>query len=236
MNVLQRKIALVTGANRGIGYEVCRQLARLGLQVILTSRNPAKGEQAVESLQRQGYQVDFQPLDVIEVKQVERLRLWVADRYGRLDVLVNNAAVFLGEDQSVFSVPMDIVRMTMEINYYGPLNLCRAFVPMMKKTGYGRLVNVSSEMGSLASMGGDSAGYRVSKAALNALTRIVASEVRGYNIKVNSACPGWVRSDMGGSHAPRSLEQGAATIVWLATLDENGPSGGFYQDRKVMPW
>ena len=124
----------------------------------------------------------------------------------------------------------------MEINFYGALHLCQAFVPMMKKSGYGRVVNVSSEMGSLAGMGGSSAGYRVSKAALNALTRIVASEVRGYNIKVNSACPGWVRSNMGGDHAPRSLEQGAATIVWLATLPDDGPSGGFYKDQRVVPW
>ena len=236
MDESQRKVALVTGANRGIGFEVCRQLAQLGMQVILTSRDVAKGEQAVEALRRQGDQVDYHPLDVIEPKQVERLSLWVAERYGRLDVLVNNAGVLLGEDQSVFIVPLDVVRSTMEINFFGSLNLCRAFVPMMKKTGYGRVVNVSSEMGSLARMGGDSAGYRASKAALNALTRIVASEVRGYNIKVNSACPGWVRSDMGGLHAPRSLEQGAATIVWLATLPDGGPSGGFYMDQKEIPW
>ena len=203
MNENQGKIALVTGANRGIGYEVCRQLARLGMQVILTSRDEAKGKQATEILRREGGLVDFQLLDVIEPKQVERLRMWVVERYGRLDVLVNNAGVLFGEDQSVFSVPLDIVRTTMEINFFGPLNLCRAFVPMMKKAGYGRVVNVSSEMGSLAGMGGDSAGYRASKAALNALTRIVASEVRGYNIKVNSACPGWVRSNMGGDHAPQ---------------------------------
>jgi NAD(P)-dependent dehydrogenase (short-subunit alcohol dehydrogenase family) len=236
MNEPQEKIALVTGANRGIGFEVCRQLARFGMWVILTSRDEAKGKQATEILRREGGLVDFHLLDVIEPKQVERLRMWVVERYGRLDVLVNNAGVLFGEDQSVFCVPLDIVRTTMEINFFGPLNLCRAFVPMMKKNGYGRVVNVSSEMGSLASMGGDSAGYRASKAALNALTRIVASEVRGYNIKVNSACPGWVRSDMGGDHAPRSPEQGAATIVWLATLPDEVPSGGFYMDQKVIPW
>lgn len=236
MNEPQEKIALVTGANRGIGFEVCRQLARFGMRVILTSRDEAKGKQATEILRREGGLVDFHLLDVIEPKQVERLRMWVVERYGRLDVLVNNAGVLFGEDQSVFSVPLDIVRTTMEINFFGPLNLCRAFVPMMKKTSYGRVVNVSSEMGSLAGMGGDSAGYRASKAALNALTRIVAAEVRGYNIKVNSACPGWVRSDMGGDHAPRSLEQGAATVVWLATLPDQGPSGGFYMDQKVIPW
>jgi NAD(P)-dependent dehydrogenase (short-subunit alcohol dehydrogenase family) len=236
MDETQAKIALVTGANRGIGYEVCRQLARLEMQVILTSREVVKGEQAVEALRREGGQVVCFPLDVTEQKQVEHLRLWVAEHYGRLDVLVNNAGVYFGQDKSVLNAPLDVVRQTMEVNYYGPLYLCRAFVPMMKKAGYGRVVNVSSEMGSLAGMGGNSAGYRASKAALNALTRIVASEVRGYNLKVNSACPGWVRSDMGGDHAPRSLEQGAKTIVWLATLPDDGPSGGFYKDHKVVPW
>jgi NAD(P)-dependent dehydrogenase (short-subunit alcohol dehydrogenase family) len=236
MNETQGKIALITGANRGIGFETCRQLTRLGMQVILTSREAVKGEMAVEALRQEGGQVDFHLLDVTEAEQVEQLHAWVVERYGRLDVLVNNAGVYLGEDKSVFNVPLDVVRTTMEINFYGALNMCRAFVPMMKRIGYGRVVNVSSEMGSLASMGGNSAGYRVSKAALNALTRIIASEVRSYNIKINSACPGWVRSDMGGTHAPRSLEQGAATTVWLATLPDDGPSGGFFQDGKPVSW
>jgi NAD(P)-dependent dehydrogenase (short-subunit alcohol dehydrogenase family) len=236
MDTLQNKIALVTGANRGIGFEACRQLARLGLLVVLTSRRPDQGEQAAESLRHEGLPVDYHPLDVTDLQQVDRLRLWVMQRYGRLDVLVNNAAVFLDDHKSVLNVPLDEVRLTMEINYFGPLCLCRAFVPMMKKNGYGRVVNVSSEMGSLAGMAGNSAGYRTSKAALNALTRILASEVQTRNIKVNSASPGWVRSDMGGPHATRSLEQGAETIVWLATLPDDGPTGGFFQDRKPIPW
>jgi NAD(P)-dependent dehydrogenase (short-subunit alcohol dehydrogenase family) len=236
MNDTPAKIALVTGANRGIGLETCRQLARLGMQVILTSRDAAKGEQAAQILRQEGGQIAAHPLDVIDPDQVERLRLWVVERYGRLDVLINNAGVYLGEDKSVFSVPLDVIRFTMEVNFYGPLHLCRAFVPLMKQHGYGRVVNVSSEMGSLAGMGGYSTGYRASKAALNALTRILAGEVRGQNIKVNSACPGWVRSDMGGEHAPRSLEQGAATLVWLATLPDDGPSGGFFMDGKPVPW
>lgn len=236
MNEMERKIALVTGANRGIGFETCRQLARLGMQVILTSREATAGERAVESLRREGGQVDYHSLDVTEPEQVAQLSQWVAERYGRLDVLVNNAGVFQDEDKSVFRVPLDVVRTTMEVNFYGALHLCRAFVPLMKQHNYGRVVNVSSEMGSLAEMGGYNTGYRASKAALNALTRVVANEVRGHNIKVNSASPGWVRSDMGGEHAPRSLEQGAETIVWLATLPEDGPSGGFFQDQKAVPW
>jgi NAD(P)-dependent dehydrogenase (short-subunit alcohol dehydrogenase family) len=236
MSETQAKIVLVTGANRGIGFETCRQLARLGLQVILTSRDPAQGEQAAQILRQEGGQVEPHPLDVTFPSQVEDLRLWTIQRYGRLDVLVNNAGVYLGEDKSVFSAPLDVIRLTMEINFFGALHLCRAFIPLMKQNAYGRVVNVSSEMGSLAGMGGYSAGYRASKAALNALTRVLASEVRGQNIKVNSACPGWVRSDMGGEHAPRSLEQGAASIVWLATLPDDGPSGGFFMDGTRLPW
>lgn len=233
---MQTQIALVTGANRGIGYETCRQLARLGMRVILTSRDAAAGERAAGSLHSEGLQVDAYRLDVTDPEQVEQLRLGVIERHGRLDVLVNNAGVFLEEDKSVLRVPLDVVRTTMEVNFYGALYLYQAFVPLMKQHGYGRVVNVSSEMGSLSSMGSYNLGYRASKAALNALTRIVANEVRGHNIKVNAASPGWVRSDMGGEHAPRSLEQGAASIVWLATLPDDGPSGGFFMDGKPVPW
>lgn len=236
MTETQVKIALVTGANRGIGFEACRQLARLGMRVILTSRDVAAGERATESLRADSLQVDYYLLDVTDMQQVERLRQWLVERFGQLDVLINNAGVFLEEDKSVLRVPLDVVRTTMEVNFFGALYLCQAFVPLMKQHGYGRVVNVSSEMGSLTRMGGYNAGYRASKAALNALTRIVANEVRGHNIKVNAACPGWVRSDMGGQHAPRSLEQGAASIVWLATLPDDGPSGGFFMDEKPVPW
>jgi NAD(P)-dependent dehydrogenase (short-subunit alcohol dehydrogenase family) len=236
MDTMENQIALVTGANRGIGFETCRQLARLGLQVILTSRRPDQGELAAEILRREGLPVDYHPLDVTDPQQVDRLRLWILQRYERLDVLVNNAAVYLDDRKSVLTVPIDMLRLTIDTNYYGALYLCRAFVPGMKKNDYGRVVNVSSEMGSLAGMAGNSAGYRTSKAALNALTRILASEVHTRNIKVNSASPGWVRSDMGGPHATRSLEQGAETIVWLATLPDDGPTGGFFSDRKSIPW
>ena len=125
---------------------------------------------------------------------------------------------------------------TLETNFYGPLKLCRAFVPLMRENDYGRIVNVSSSMGSIASMGGRSAAYKLSKTALNALTRIMADEVGKENIKVNTMSPGWVRTDMGGSNAPRSLAEGADTIVWLATLPDDGPSGGFFQDRSPIAW
>lgn len=230
------RIALVTGANRGLGFETCRQLARLGLRVILTSRDPRRGEQAAAALTGQSFTVDFHPLDVTSENSITDLCGFIDRQYGRLDVLVNNAGVYLDEGVSVFDVPMHQFRLTMETNFFGPLSLCRAFVPLMKKHGYGRVVNVSSGFGSVSEPGGFIASYRVSKVALNALTRIVAAEVNSREIKVNAVDPGWVRTDMGGRSAPRSVELGAETIVWLATLPPDGPSGGFYHDKKPIPW
>jgi len=231
-----QRIALVTGANRGIGFETCRQLAGAGLRVILTSRDPAKGRRAADLLRREGKDVAWEPLDVTDSKSVKRLLDAVRRGFGRLDVLVNNAAVYLDEDVSVFEVDDATVRATLETNFYGPLAMCRAFVPLMQAQGYGRVVNVSSRAGQLSDMTGGTAAYKVSKAALNALTRIVADEVRPANIKVNAVCPGWVRTKMGGPRAPRSPEQGAETIVWLATLPDRGPTGGFFRDRKAIAW
>jgi len=233
---IQNHIALVTGANRGIGFETCRQLACQGMHLILTSRNSQLGEQAAASLSRPGYQVDFHPLDVTDGDSLAVLREFVVQQYGRLDVLVNNAGVYLDEGVSVFEVPMDVFRQTMETNFYGPLSLCRALVPLMVSHGYGRVVNVSSGYGSMHEIGGRVAAYRTSKIALNTLTRILAAEVNPRQVKVNAVDPGWVRTRMGGSFATRSVEQGVETIVWLAMLPPDGPSGGFFYDKKPIPW
>lgn len=235
------KTAVVTGANRGLGLETCRQLARLGLTVILTSRDARKGEAAAAGLRKAGAAVRFHPLDVTDPQSIRRLADFVEAEFGRFDVLVNNAGVFLDpvdspepDAASVFRAELDIVRRSMETNVYGPLLLCQALVPLMR--GYGRIVNVSSGMGQLTEMNGGCPGYRFSKVALNALTRILADELQHTRIKVNSLCPGWVRTDMGGPHADRPVEEGADTIVWLATLPDDGPSGGFFRDRKPIPW
>lgn len=231
-----KKIALVTGGNRGIGLEVCRQLGRRGLRVILASRNRAEGEKAAETLRAKGGEITLHPLDVTDLKQVDAIRAFVEEEFGRLDVLVNNAAVYLDEGVSVFELPVETIQQTMEVNFYGALSLCRAFIPLMQRNNYGRVVNVSSGAGQLEDMEGGTAAYKISKVALNALTRIVASEVSGYNIKVNSICPGWVRTRMGGPAAPRSIEEGADGIVWAATLPDEGPTGGFFRDRESIPW
>lgn len=235
-----QRVAVVTGGNRGIGFEVCRQLARAGLRVVLTGRDRSKAEQSSQTLRGEGLDVAAASLDVADDASVSGLEQFLRDRYGRLDVLVNNAGISLDEARGIRSIldgeVVGALRETLETNLYGPLRLCRALVPLMKRGGYGRVVNVSSKLGSLAGMGTGYEAYRISKAALNALTRILAVESRGSGILVNSACPGWVRTDMGGPNAPRTPEQGADTIVWLATLPDDGPSGGYFQDRKSLPW
>jgi NAD(P)-dependent dehydrogenase (short-subunit alcohol dehydrogenase family) len=230
------KIALVTGGNRGIGYAICRQLADAGMHVILTSRDPAKGEEAAHELRASQRSISSYPLDVSDPASVNRVHEYVQREYSRLDVLVNNAALYLDENVSIFDVDIDIVRQTMETNFYGPLYMCRAFVPDMRKRGYGRVVNVSSESGQLESMGGYTAAYAMSKTVLNSMTRIMAVEVGRDDIKINTMCPGWVRTDMGGPNASLTPDQGADTALWLATLPSDGPSGGFFQNRKPIPW
>jgi len=231
-----KQIALVTGANRGIGLEVCRQLAAKGLQVVLTSRDVEQGNLAVEMLLKQGLRVDYHPLDVSKLDSVQLLYEYVLNTYGRLDVLVNNAGIYLDEDQSVFEVSLETLRKTLDTNFFGVFYMCRAFIPLMLKHNYGRVVNVSSGMGALQDMRGRHTAYRLSKTALNALTRVLAGETRQANIKVNSVCPGWVRTDMGGPQAERDVAQGAETLVWLAMLPDDGPSGGFFRDRKPIDW
>jgi len=234
----ERKVALVTGANRGLGLETCRRLAQQGYKVILTSRDEMKGKQAVAALAEEGVEVDFHLLDVTDSGSIQLLDAFIRREYKRLDVLVNNAGVFLdkGDGSSVFKVATSTIRSTMEVNVFGPLMLIQMFVPLMKEQGYGRVVNVTSGMGQLSEMGGEYTAYRISKTALNALTRIVAAEIGDANVLVNAVCPGWVKTDMGGPNAHREVEEGVDTIVWLATLPDGAPTGKIFRDRKEIPW
>ena len=239
-----QRVALVSGANRGIGYEISRQLAAKGIVVVMGARDPGRGQAACERLRRSGAEIFFHPLDVEDERTLAAAVTTVMDRHGRIDILVNNAGVHLDEGADALGVPMDAVRRSLQINTLGPLALCRLCVPTMRRHGYGRIVNIASTMGSLAEMGNPrshsdgmkSPSYRLSKTALNAVTLIIAREVRGENVLVNSCCPGWVRTEMGGDQAPLTPEQGADTPVWLATLPDGGPSGGFYRERQPIPW
>ncbi|MEQ1714450.1 MAG: SDR family oxidoreductase [Hyphomicrobium sp.] len=238
------RIALVTGANRGIGLEIVRQLARAGLNPVLGARDNAKGDAAAAELAAQGIDVPVVALDVTRASSIAAAVAGIEHRLGPIDVLVNNAAILIdgpdGFAASLFDLETDTLRRTFESNLEGPLLMMKAVLPGMRARGYGRIVNVSSTAGQLSGMSGGFPSYRMSKAALNALTRIVAGELEqghgGSGIKVNCMCPGWVRTGMGGANAPRSVEEGADTAVWLATLEDGGPTGGFFEDRKQIAW
>jgi NAD(P)-dependent dehydrogenase (short-subunit alcohol dehydrogenase family) len=231
----RKKIALVTGANRGLGYETCRQLARLGLTVILSARDFNKGEVAAKQLVERGLDVIFYELDVLNQSHMNRITRQIEQRFGRLDVLVNNAAILYDTWQSTLNANLEVVNQALTTNLFGPWRLSQLCIPIMKRNNYGRIVNVSSGAGSLHYMGSGSPAYSVSKAALNAFSRILVADLHGTGILVNSVDPGWVATDMGG-RGGRPVEDGAKGIVWAATLPDNGPSGGSFFDGKPAPW
>jgi NAD(P)-dependent dehydrogenase (short-subunit alcohol dehydrogenase family) len=231
------RVAVVTGAGRGIGHEIARQLARRGIRVVGTARDSAKGDAACAALAREGLPVEFRRLDVHDLEQAGALAQWLEGEWGRVDILVNNAGVLLdARGARASTIDVEIVRQTLETNVLGVLIVTQTLLPLMRRGGYGRIVNVSSQLGQLEAMGAGTPAYRISKTALNALTRTLAAELEGTGIKVNAACPGWVRTDLGGASAPRSVEEGADTAVWLATLPDDGPSGGIFKDRKPIAW
>jgi NAD(P)-dependent dehydrogenase (short-subunit alcohol dehydrogenase family) len=229
--VNQHGVALVTGANRGLGLEIATQLARLQYLVVLTARDSAAAITAARPLEAAGLSVLPRQLDITDEDSVARLAAGVNGELGRLDVLVNNAGIGFDFGRPAAGADLELVADHLETNLLGAWRVTNAFIELMRANGYGRIVFLSSGMGSLAEMGGGSPGYRVSKAGINALMRMLAAETAGTNILVNAACPGWVRTDMGGPDAARSVEEGADTAVWLATLPDDGPTGGFFRDR-----
>jgi NAD(P)-dependent dehydrogenase (short-subunit alcohol dehydrogenase family) len=230
-------LALVTGANRGIGLEVCRQLADRDVDVLLTAREEERARAAAQELWDEGLDtVHPRVLDVTSGADVQRLCERVEQEFGGLDVLVNNAGVGLDFRVPVLEADLDVVRETIEVNCLSALRVTIAFAPMLRGSPRARIVNVSSGMGGITEMGGGSPGYRISKAGLNAVTRMLATELHEDGVLVNAACPGLVRTDMGGPGARNSVEEGADTPVWLATLPDDGPTGGFFRDREPIPW
>ncbi|MCB1521864.1 MAG: SDR family oxidoreductase [Hyphomicrobiaceae bacterium] len=232
----ETRVALVTGANRGIGLEIVRQLARNGIIAAIGSRDPAKGQAAADSLLAEGLEV---PVVVVDVADDASCRAAVAEldrMVGRIDILVNNAGIMDDGNESILTVSPDVLRRTFDVNTIGALTLTQAVVPVMQRNGYGRIVNMSSMLGQLDDMQGGRPAYRMSKTAMNALTRVAAAELAALNIKVNAMSPGWVRTEMGGPDAPRPVEKGAETAVWLAMLGDDGPTGGFFEDMKPIAW
>lgn len=225
------KIIAVTGGNRGIGQEICRQLAAQGHHVLLCSRDLEKGRAAAEAMQGR---VEEWQLDVGDEDSIHKFATEVAQRYSHLDALVNNAGILLNS-KGALRVNMEEMRSTFETNFFGPMLLSQLLAPMLRKAVSGRIINVSSEMGALKSLHSGYAAYRLSKAALNAMTILMAHELHGEGISVNAMCPGWVKTDMGGKGAVRSVAQGADTAVWLATATAV-PTGKFLRDRKEIPW
>jgi NAD(P)-dependent dehydrogenase (short-subunit alcohol dehydrogenase family) len=228
-------VIVVTGGNRGIGLETCRQLAGRGARVVLTARQPQAGEEAVKKLAAQKLAVQFHPLNVTDPANVAALRDHLERTFGRLDVLINNAGIFPKDDGPGLVVKPEAVRTTLETNTVAPLYLAQTLVPLLKRSGAGRIINVSSGLGALSEMQGAYAAYRISKTALNAVTGILAAELRGA-VAVNSVCPGWVKTDMGGANAEREVSQGAAGIVWLALDAPQDLTGKFVRDGKVIAW
>lgn len=237
-------IALVTGANRGIGFEVCRQLAQAGMEVVLTARDPEKAEAAAKILAEEGLDVRPKTLDVSSEESVRRLAADLEREFGRLDVLVNGAAAYVDWSETASAADMKAAQAVLETNLFGTWRTCQAFLPLIRRSAHGRIVNVSSGAGShgepqfgLTTNRGSAASYGISKAAQNALTAKLAAELAGTGILVNAVCPGLTATYPGAeAMGARPLSEGAASVVWAATLPDDGPTGGFFRDGRPLPW
>jgi NAD(P)-dependent dehydrogenase (short-subunit alcohol dehydrogenase family) len=241
---MQRQIALVTGANRGIGFEVARQLAQQGMTVLLGARGEKKASEAAQRLAAGGLDVRGISLDVADPDSVVQAGKQVASDFGRLDVLVNNAAAYAEWSETVSNANLKAVEELMATNLYGPWRTIQAFLPLIRQSKHGRIVNVSSGAGShgdlqsgLTTRQGAVASYGISKAAINALTAKLAAELQETGILVNAVCPGFTATAPGmEAMGARPVEDGAASVVWAVLLPDGGPTGGFYRDGKPLPW
>jgi NAD(P)-dependent dehydrogenase (short-subunit alcohol dehydrogenase family) len=242
MSLSQKKVALITGANKGLGLEISRQLARQGIRVVMGVRDAMKGQVAANQLLQAGFDVEFQCLDVTDIESIKAIRIYLDETYGKLDILINNAGVCLDSGQQPSEVSLDIIRQTLETNFIGVVAITQALLPLIHKSETGRIVNMSSGRASLTQHSdplchyAKTLAYNSSKTALNSFTVMLAAELKDTTIKVNSADPDWCRTDMGTEAATRSAEEGADTPVWLATLSEDGFTGGFFNSRNPMPW
>jgi len=244
---MENKIVFISGANRGLGLEIGRQLGKLKMKVLLGARNVKSGQDAAAQLISEGVDAIYVPIDITDHNSITNAATIVKEKFGKLDVLVNNAVFFNREDQSPSKIPVALLHNYINTNFVGHVLVTQAFLPLIKESTAGRIVNMSTSIGSMTTMG-DSVntnpkiakatplGYSSSKAALNMFTVLLAKELKGTGIKVNSADPGLTQTDMGGKDATNTIEEGAKPAVWLACLDEQGPTGGFFSHQKVNPW
>lgn len=233
---MTKKTALITGGNKGIGFEACRQLGDHGFKVFLAARNAEKGKKSVKKLQEEGHDVEFVLMDVSSESSIQEATKKLMTKIDTLDVLVNNAGVFLDQDKACMEFSTDNIMMSIQTNTLGPLLVTRELIKVLEQSSKAQIINVSSGMGQLDDMREGHVAYRLSKTALNAVTCILASELSDKNICVNSICPGWVKTDMGGANATRDTTQGAQTITWLATGQANGATASFFRDMQQIPW
>ena len=240
------KIALITGANKGLGFEMARQLGRAGVRVVLTARDSANGEAAAAKLRDEGLDVQFLRLDITDKKDRAAASAFLEEKFGRLDILINNAGILAEalDSRNVSTTSEDVIHRTFETNFFAPVALTQVLLPLLQKSDAGRIVNMSSILGS-QTLHADPASpiydskplsYDASKAALNSFTIHLAYELKGTNIKVNSAHPGWVKTDMGSDAAPMEIPEGAKTGVALALLGDDGPTGEFVHLGQTLPW
>jgi len=233
------RIALVTGGNKGIGFAICKMLAGPTVHVIMGSRSLDRGSEAVKQLNDQGIKnVECVQLDVEDTKSIEKCVKDILDKHKKIDILINNAGIVGNSKFGTSFVDADFndIQYTFNVNTLGPLRLCQLIVPVMKSNNYGRIVNVSSGAGQLTEMNGKNIQYRISKVALNCITRVVNDEMKDLNIIANSMCPGFVKTDLTKGAGKKTPEEGADTAIWLATLPDDGPRGGFFRDRKPLAW
>jgi NAD(P)-dependent dehydrogenase (short-subunit alcohol dehydrogenase family) len=233
--VAKNKIALVTGGNKGIGHEIARQLAEKGFHVLIGARKVPEGRQAAEAIAKSGGSAEFVEIDVSDRASIENAAKAVTSKIDHLDVLVNNAGI-MQDGKGIAEVDDETFLATLTTNTLGPLRVTQAFLPLLLKSARGTVVNLSSGLGQLSEMGETYPAYSISKSALNAVTRQFAAALRDKGVSVNSVCPGWVKTDMGGPNAQRTVQQGADTVTWLATDAPRDLTGQFLRDRKVIPW
>jgi len=244
MSSIPKRLALVTGANTGIGFEISRQLAEKNITVLMGARDEKKGVDATNRLIDQGLDVHSLLIDVTDPTMIQAALGRIRDEFKRLDILVNNAGILIDSNTGILELSLSLLQNTLETNTFGPLLLSQACIPLMEKNHYGRIVNISSTLGSFHDMADQSStdgevlspAYRLSKTMLNGITVMMASDLKGTNILVNAACPGWARTRLGGNQAPLLPGEAAETPVWLATLPDDGPTGGFFHNQEKIHW